>query len=99
MRQMRRVMPLFFLALAIYFLAGVAGIGRYPRVWVDEGWVAEVGWTMAHEGHLGNPSHGSLHEYEQRVYWMPPLYFLALTPAFGAAKDPLTAGPALSLFL
>jgi 4-amino-4-deoxy-L-arabinose transferase-like glycosyltransferase len=99
MIQMRRVMPLLFLALALYFLTGVVGIGRYPRVWVDEGWVAEVGWTMAQTGHLGNPSHGSLHEYGQRVYWMPPLYFLALTPVFALAKDPLTAGRALSLFL
>ena len=97
--QMRRLAPLFFLALALYFLTGLVGTGRYPRVWVDEGWVAEVGWTMAHQGHLGNPSHGALHHYDQRVYWMPPLYFLALAPLYGIASDPLTAGRLLSLFL
>ena len=99
MTQLRRVGPCLVLALAIYLLTGLVGTGRYPRVWVDEGWVAEVGWTLAHEGHLGNPSHGSLHQYDQRVYWMPPLYFLALVPLDGIASDPLTAGRMLSLFI
>src|SRR5262245_18553969 len=99
MIPMGRVVPLLFLALAVYILTGMMGAGRYPRVWVDEGWVAEVGWTMAHEGHLGNPSHGALNQYGNRVYWMPPLYFLALSPLYRNASDPLTSGRLMSPFI
>ena len=96
---MRGALPFLVLALTVYFLTGVVGRSRYPRVWVDEGWVAEVGWTMAHEGRLGNPSHGALYQYDQRVYWMPPLYFLALAPVQSIVADPLAGGRTLSLFL
>jgi hypothetical protein len=92
MDQMRPVLPIVLLSLALYVLAGAAGWSRYPRVWVDEGWVAEVGWTKAHGGPLGNPSHGSLHQYDQRVYWMPPLYFLTLAGVYRIVGDPLQGG-------
>ena len=85
------------LALAIYFIATVAGSDRYPRVWVDEGWIAEPAWTFAHDGPLASPSHGPLHEYDQRLYWMPPLYFLALSISYSFASDPLLAGRMVSM--
>ena len=99
MVKMRRVTSFLFIALAVYFLTGMVGAGRYPRVWVDEGWVAEVGWTHAQGGPLGNPSHGSLHQYDRRVYWMPPMYFLTLTEAYRFAKDPLAGGRMVSLLI
>jgi hypothetical protein len=87
----------FLLVLAFYFTATVSARSHYPWVWVDEGWLAEVGWTKAHAGVLGNPSHGNLYQYDARVYWMPPLYFLGLSGAYAIFSDPLEGGRNLSL--
>jgi hypothetical protein len=83
----------------VYLLATWPGRDVYPRVWVDEGWIAEAAWTAAAGEPLGNPAHGSLHRYADRVYWMPPLYFLTLSGVYRLGAPPLEGGRVLSLIL
>ncbi|HET9235230.1 MAG TPA: hypothetical protein VFP10_13930, partial [Candidatus Eisenbacteria bacterium] len=87
------------LVLVIYLVVTSVSYTRYPRVWVDEGWIAEPAWSLAQGGPLASLSHGSLHEYDQHVYWMPPLYFLALSATYSRAADPLHAGRMVSMAL
>ena len=92
--QMRRIL----LACGVlYLLVTLPALSRYPAVWVDEGWIAEPAWTLVHQGKLGNPSHGPLWRFEDRVYWMPPLEFLALAAAFETPLPPRIAGRLLSV--
>ena len=81
-----------FLVLLLYALVTLPFLSRYPAPWVDEGWIGEVAAQVAHGKPPGNPSHGTLHRYNDRVYWMPPLYFLLLGSWFAATGVTLLAG-------
>ena len=89
-------LPVF--ALLLYLTLTRFGWSSYPRVWVDEGWITEAAWTQARTGFLGTPSHGELYRYADRVYWMPPLYFLVQSGGIRMGLDPLFAGRWVSLF-
>lgn len=77
---------------ALYILVSAVGLERYPTVWVDEGWIAEPAATWAAGEPLGSPSHGPLYHYADRLYWMPPLTFIALGGLYAGGGDPLVWG-------
>jgi 4-amino-4-deoxy-L-arabinose transferase-like glycosyltransferase len=80
------------LVLLLYALVTVPFLSRYPAPWVDEGWIGEVAAQVSNGQPMGNPSHGTLHRYNDRVYWMPPLYFLLLGTWFAVTGVTLLAG-------
>jgi len=84
------------LALGLYAAITFAGIQTYPRVWVDEGWIAEPGWSLARGAPMGSPSHGEAVRYEDRVFWMTPLHFLVLGGIYKLGADPLLGGRLVS---
>jgi 4-amino-4-deoxy-L-arabinose transferase-like glycosyltransferase len=78
--------------LLLYAAATLPALTRYPAPWVDEGWIGEVAARIA-SGHApGNPSHGTLHRFNDRIYWMPPLYFYLLGSWFSLTGVTLLAG-------
>ncbi len=81
----------------LYLGLTLAGLQTYPTVWVDEGWIAEPAWQLAQGEDFGNPSHGSRYRYDDRVYWMPPLQFLALAGAYQLPGSPLLTGRLVSV--
>lgn len=87
------------LLLIIYLAFALVALTRYPTPWVDEGWIAEVAAQAAHGLPLGNPSHGALYRYADRVFWMPHLQFELLGAWFRAAGVSLTAGRLFSVAL
>ncbi len=67
------------LILVLLFIVGnLYGLSSYPAPWVDEGWIAEVAAVISTGQPPGNPSHGTLYHFNDRLYWMPPLYFYLL---------------------
>ena len=84
------------LPAVFYLVLTLSGIQTYPTVWVDEGWISEPGWVLSRGEPLGNPSHGEVFRYEDRVYWMPPLQFLILAGIDALGADPLLGGRLVS---
>jgi 4-amino-4-deoxy-L-arabinose transferase-like glycosyltransferase len=80
------------LLLFFYLITTLPLLTRYPAPWVDEGWIAEVAARIAGGHEPGNPSHGTVHRFHDRVFWMPPLYFLGLGGWFSIADVSLLAG-------
>jgi hypothetical protein len=66
---------------------------------VDEGWIAEVAAEASLGRPLGSPSHGELHRYADRLFWMPPLYFYELGGVFRMSGVDLVAGRAFNVVL
>jgi hypothetical protein len=93
----KRISPWPVALLLVYLVFTGIWLDRYPRVWVDEGWIAEVAAQAAVGLPPGSPSHGALHRYEDRLFWMPPLFFYDLVPgrAFSVALGALAT---LALF-
>jgi hypothetical protein len=83
----------------VYLGITLIGLGRYPAVWGDEAWIAEPAWVMAAGGPLGSPSCGELFRFADRLYWMPPLHFLALAGVYTAGIPVLLGGRLLSALL
>jgi 4-amino-4-deoxy-L-arabinose transferase-like glycosyltransferase len=72
---------------------------RYPAPWVDEGWIGEVAARLSAGQPLGNPSHGTLHRFHDRVFWMPPLSFLVLGGWFSLTGVSLLVGRILMVLI
>lgn len=91
-----RLVPLL---VVVYLGITLVGLERYPAVWGDEAWIAEPAWAMAGGGPLGSPSCGELFRFADRLYWMPPLHFLALAGVYAAGIPVLLGGRLLSVLL
>ena len=83
----------------VYLGITLVGLERYPAVWGDEAWIAEPAWVKAAGGPLGSPSCGELFRFADRLYWMPPLHFLALAGVYAAGIPVLLGGRLLSVLL
>ena len=91
-----RLLPLL---VVVYLGITLIGLERYPAVWGDEAWIAEPAWVKAAGGPLGSPSCGELFRFSDRLYWMPPLHFLALAAVYAAGIPVLPGGRLLSVLL
>jgi len=87
------------LLLIVYLIVTGFSLNRYPLVWVDEGWIGEVAAQAARGLPLGSPSHGTLYRYEDRIFWMPPLYFYELGGVFRLAGVDLLVGRWFNVFI
>ena len=79
----------------LYSAATFLGLESTPRVWIDEGWIAETGFTVASGGHLGSPSHGDRFQFSSKMYWNGPLASLVLGGVYSLGLEPLMGGRAL----
>jgi 4-amino-4-deoxy-L-arabinose transferase-like glycosyltransferase len=95
-RQIRALPPLL---VVVYLFVTGFGLNHYPLVWVDEGWIAEVAAQAARGLPLGSPSHGTLYQYSDRLFWMPPLYFYELGGLFRVAGIDLLTGRWFNVFV
>lgn len=83
----------------LYLLVTIPGLLHYPGLWVDEGWIAEVARQFSRGLPLGNPSHSELYRYADRVFWMPPLYFVGLGGWFSLCGTSIESARLFSVLL
>jgi len=84
-------------ALLLYLILTGVWLGRYPAVWIDEGWVAAPGYAVAQGLPMGSPTLGEAFRFADRYYWNSPLFPLALSVPFHLGAPPLETGRLLSL--
>ena len=82
--------------IILQLIATTYRLYSYPAPWVDEGWIGEVAARISAGAPPGNPSHGTLYHFHDRLYWMPPLYFFLLGGWFSLFQVDLLSGRLLN---